>query len=99
MNICREQGAREVNHKRLLNTENRLRVAGGVVGGGRARRVMGTEEGTCWHAHWVSYVRHDHWVLLRKPILHGMLTNLDLNKNLGGQVNIGVPGWLRWWSM
>ena len=50
------------------------------LGGGWARRVMGTEEGTCWHAHWVSYVRHDHWVLLLKPILHGMLTNLDLNK-------------------
>ena len=25
---------REANHKRLLNTENKLRVAGGEVGGG-----------------------------------------------------------------
>ena len=25
---------RETNHKRLLNTENKLRVAGGVLGGG-----------------------------------------------------------------
>ena len=25
---------REANHRRLLNTENKLRVAGGVLGGG-----------------------------------------------------------------
>ena len=28
------QTEREANHKRLLNTENKLRVAGGEVGGG-----------------------------------------------------------------
>ena len=34
---------REANHKRLLKTENKLRVDGG-----RGRWVMGIEEGTCW---------------------------------------------------
>ena len=28
---------REANHKRLLNTEKKLKVAGGAVGGGWAR--------------------------------------------------------------
>ena len=26
------------------------------MGGGRAKRVTGTEEGTCWDEHWVLYV-------------------------------------------
>ena len=45
---------REANHKRLLNTENKLKVAGGEVGGGWAkwvralRRVLvGMSTGCC----------------------------------------------------
>ena len=48
---------RETNDKRLLNTENKLRVDGGVLGGGRwAKWVMGIKEGTCWDKHWLLYV-------------------------------------------
>ena len=47
---------REANHKRLLNTENKLRVAVGVLGGGGwDKRVMGIKEGT-WDEHWVLQV-------------------------------------------
>ena len=41
------QRGKEANHKRLLKTENKLRVDGGWV--------MGIEEGTCWDEHWVLY--------------------------------------------
>ena len=41
-----KQRGREANYKRLLNTENKLRVDGGV--GERGKWVMGIEEGTCW---------------------------------------------------
>ena len=46
---------RETKHKRLLNIESKLRVAGGVVGGGWAKWVRGIKEGTCWE-HWVLYI-------------------------------------------
>ena len=46
------QRGREANHKRLLNTENKLRVDGGRR---RGKWVMGIEEGTCWDDHWVLY--------------------------------------------
>ena len=36
--------------------ENKLRVAGGVVGGGWAKWVRGIEEDTCWDEHWVLYI-------------------------------------------
>ena len=49
-----KQRGREANHKRLLNTENKLRVDGGGWGE-RGKWVMGTEEGTCWDEHWVLY--------------------------------------------
>ena len=42
-----KQRGREANHKRLLNTENELRVDAGV---------RGIEEGTCWDEHWMLYV-------------------------------------------
>ena len=45
------QRGREEDHKRLLRTENILRVDGGV--GERGKWVMGREEGTCWDEHWV----------------------------------------------
>ena len=40
---------RETNHKRLLNTENKLGVAGGE--GGWAKWMMGIKEGICWDEH------------------------------------------------
>ena len=42
-------------HKRLLNTENKLRV--GEAQGEEGK--MGTEEGTCWDDHWVLYVSNE----------------------------------------
>ena len=42
---------RETNHKRLLNTENKLKVVGGAWVGGWAKWVMGIKEGTCWDEH------------------------------------------------
>ena len=45
------QRGKEANHKRLLNTENTLRVDVGR----RGKWVMGIEEGTCWDEHWVLY--------------------------------------------
>ena len=47
---------REANHKRLLNTENRLGVARGEVRGGWAKWVMGIKEDAYWDEHWVLYV-------------------------------------------
>ena len=44
------------NHKRLLNTENKLRVAGGVLGGEWAKWARGIKDGTCWEKHWVLHV-------------------------------------------
>ena len=44
---------RVANYKRLLKTENKLRVVGEV--GGRGKWVMGIEEGTYWDEHWVLY--------------------------------------------
>ena len=49
--IVNNQRGREANHKRQLNTENKMRVYGRV--GERGKWVMGTEEGTCWDEHWV----------------------------------------------
>ena len=48
-----KQRGREANRKRLLNTENKLRVDGKV--GEKGKWVMGVEEGT-WDEHWVLYV-------------------------------------------
>ena len=47
-----KQRGREANLKRLLSTENTLRVDGGGVGE-RGKWVVGREEGTCWDEHWV----------------------------------------------
>ena len=49
-----KQRGREANHKRLLNTENKLRVDGEA--GERGKWVMHIEEGTCWDEHWVLFV-------------------------------------------
>ena len=40
---------REPKHKRLLKTENKLKVDGAV--GGRGGEVMGIEEGIFWDEH------------------------------------------------
>ena len=58
-----KQRGREANHKRLLNTENKLRVegSGGVCVSGGGELVMGTEEGTSWDEHWVLYVSDEPW--------------------------------------
>ena len=42
------QRGKEANHKRLLKTENKLRVDGG---GRRGKWVIGIEEGPCWDEH------------------------------------------------
>ena len=49
------QTEREANHKRLLNTENKLKVDGG-----EGKWVMRIEEGTCWDEHWMLYVSQFH---------------------------------------
>ena len=51
----------EVNHKRLLNTENKPRVAGGGrgVGGGCIKMLTGIKEGTFQDEHWMSYIRDE----------------------------------------
>ena len=46
---------REANHKRLLNTENKLSVDRGV--GERGKSVMDT----CRDEHWVLYVSDEPW--------------------------------------
>ena len=46
------EGGREANHKKLLNTDNKLRVDGGW---GEGKVGDGIEEGTCWEEHWVLY--------------------------------------------
>ena len=52
--------------QRLLIIDNKLSVAGGVVGGGWARWVMGIREGTR-DEHWVLYTS-DKSLNLLKPI-------------------------------
>ena len=47
---------REAKHKLFLNTEKRLRVAGGKVGGGLGYMGDGHKEGTCGDEHWVLCV-------------------------------------------
>ena len=41
----------ETNHKRLLNTENKLRVSGEVLD-----RGMSIKEGASWDEHWLLYI-------------------------------------------
>ena len=55
--ISYQQRGREANHKRLLNTENKLKVDGEVGGWGQEKWVMGIEEGTFWDEHWVLYIQ------------------------------------------
>ena len=48
-------GEREINHKKLLMIENKLRVDGERWVGGWDRLVMGRKEGTYCMVHWVLY--------------------------------------------
>ena len=41
---------------RLLNIDNKVKVAGGVVGGGWGKWARGIKGDTCWDEHWVLYV-------------------------------------------
>ena len=50
---------REANHKRILNIENKLSVAGGEVSRVWVKWVMSIKEGTFQDEHWVSYVRDE----------------------------------------
>ena len=40
---------------------------------------MGIKEGTCWDEHWVLYVSDELLGSTPEPVLHCMLTNLNLN--------------------
>ena len=44
---------------RLLNTENKLRTAGGMVMGGWVKWVMSIKKAPFWDEHWVLYVRDE----------------------------------------
>ena len=45
---------------RLLNMENKLRVAGEVVGvEGWTKWARGIKEDTCWDEHWVLYAEDE----------------------------------------
>ena len=46
----------ETNYKRLLNTENKLKVAGRVLDWETAKGERGIKENTCWDEHWLLYV-------------------------------------------
>ena len=70
-----KQRGREANHKRLLNTENKLRVIGRDVEG---KWVTGIEESICWDEHWVLYVSDESWESI--PEAKGMLYTLYVNK-------------------
>ena len=76
-----KQRGREANHKRHLNTENKLGVDGDV--GERGKWVMGIEEGTCWDEHWVLYVGDESQESTPKTkstlYIHCMLANLTIN--------------------
>ena len=65
----KEVSGREPKHKRLLKTENKLRVDGGV--GGRGGCVMGIEQGTFWDEHWVLYGNQfdNHYNIKKKSMI------------------------------
>ena len=55
----RENPGRGTKHKRFLNIENKLRVAGGVVSWAMAKWARGIGEDTYWEEHWVLYVEDE----------------------------------------
>ena len=57
-------------------------------GGGGTKWGMGIKEGTC-DEHWVLCVSDELLILLLKPRLHYMLTNLNLNNILGEKMKWG----------
>ena len=52
--IIQKQG--EGQNIRDSKTENKLRLAGGVLGGGWAKWMRGIKEDTCCNEQWVLYV-------------------------------------------
>ena len=75
-----KQRGREANHKRLLNTENKLRVDGGGAKD-RGKQVRGIEEGTCCDEHSVLYVSDEPWESTpkTKSTLYTLYVNLTIN--------------------
>ena len=75
---------RGTKHKRILNIENKLGVAGGVVGRGDWLNGQEALRKTLVEIITGCYMLEmNHWILLLKSLLHYMLTNLDVNfKNL-----------------
>ena len=75
------QRGREANYKRLLDTKNKLRVDRRERE--RGKRVMGTEEGTCWNEHWVLYGSDESQKSTPKPrahCLHCMSANVTITE-------------------
>ena len=82
------QRGREANHKRLSNTENKLRVGEGM--GERGKWVIGIQEGTFWDEYWVLYGNQfDNKLYLKSykikvsihffcPFLHWIICFLDV---------------------
>ena len=65
----KKKRGREANHNSLLNAENKLSVAGGELGGGWAKWVMGIKKDTCWDEHWVLYGNQfDNFILKKKKV-------------------------------
>ena len=50
---------RKAHQKRLVTTENKLRVDGGLWWGEWIKWVMSIKEGTCWDENWVLYVSNE----------------------------------------
>ena len=73
---------REANHKKLLTTENKLRVA-------RAREyrghylVVGIKEGPCCIEHWVLYVSDESLNSNPETNITLYVNQLEFSKNLG----------------
>ena len=66
---------REPNHKRLLKTENKLRVEGWGLEGGKGG--WWAEEGTCWDQHWgLCGNQSDNKFHIRKMNWRGNINNI-----------------------
>ena len=77
MDEYRGKEEREANYKTI---ENKLRVAGGEVGEGMVKWVIGIKEGTC-DEHLALYVT-DESLNSTPETNYTLLTNWNLNKNL-----------------
>ena len=55
-----------------------------------AKWVKGIKEGTCKDEHWVLYASDESLNSIPETNKHCMLTNLNLNKNLGKKKNSAI---------